>query len=333
MQHLLNAINTEEIKLDLKDKKIISLLAEDARMPLTQLCKKVALSRDAVSYRIKNYEKQGLIQGYITRIDISKFGYESHHIFIKLNNPSKEVEEKIVEKMSKLSFVRSIIKFGGDFDLELALIAKNIKELDSHLEKINFICHGLIEDLDVLPATKPIISRPLPKSFMDSNLERPREQPEKYFPDKKDIDILKIISTNSRENLSNISYKTNLSADAVSYRIKKMTKTGIITKFSPMINFASLGYSFCALIINIKDLDKEKEEKAIKYIKEDKNCLWAIKTLGRFNFLIYLLIKNTKEMQTTMTKIRSLFPGKINRFKSLLAYEQFKYTYFPADLF
>jgi len=111
MRYLQKNPKTVKAKLDIKDKKILSILSANSRIPLTQLSKKVALSRDAVNYRIKNYEKKGIIQGYRTMVDISKFGYNANHLFIKLDNPCKTVEQKILSKLTNRPFLRSIIKF------------------------------------------------------------------------------------------------------------------------------------------------------------------------------------------------------------------------------
>ena len=65
--------STSKIKLDLKDKKILRILSDNSRTPLTQIAKQVGLSRDSVEYRIKNYEKSGLIEGYRTLVNIHYF--------------------------------------------------------------------------------------------------------------------------------------------------------------------------------------------------------------------------------------------------------------------
>ena len=69
------------------------------------------------------------------------------------------------------------------------------------------------------------------------------------------------------------------------------------------------------------------------FLSTDKNTLWAVKTIGRFNILIYLLVKNIDDLQETTFNLRSLFPGKINHYETLIAYEEYKYLYFPKDLF
>ena len=65
----------------------------------------------------------------------------------------------------------------------------------------------------------------------------------------------------------------------------------------------------------------------------DKNTLWAVKTIGRFNVLIYLLVKSIDELQESVMRLRGLFPKQINHYETLIAYEEYKYIYFPKDLF
>ena len=72
MRYLQAVSNNNKVKIDSKDKKILSLLSLNARIPLTQISKKVSLSRDAVNYRITNLEKSGTIQGYRVVVDMSK---------------------------------------------------------------------------------------------------------------------------------------------------------------------------------------------------------------------------------------------------------------------
>ena len=45
MRYLQQKPDAKKIKLDLKDKKILSILGNNARIPLTQLSKKVAKKR------------------------------------------------------------------------------------------------------------------------------------------------------------------------------------------------------------------------------------------------------------------------------------------------
>ncbi|MDH2436361.1 AsnC family transcriptional regulator [Pokkaliibacter plantistimulans] len=54
--------------MDKFDQHIISLLRNDARMPVAQIAREVSLSRSAVSERIRQLEEQGIIVGYHAKV-------------------------------------------------------------------------------------------------------------------------------------------------------------------------------------------------------------------------------------------------------------------------
>ena len=61
--------------MDKIDKKLITLLQQNARMPLKALAEKVFLSSPAVSARIERLEKEGIISGYEAKVNQLAIGY------------------------------------------------------------------------------------------------------------------------------------------------------------------------------------------------------------------------------------------------------------------
>ena len=78
--------------MDQIDRKLISILQQDARMPLKAIAAQVFLSAPAVSARIEKLEVKHLIKGYHAEIDQQKLGY---HItaFISLELSAKQKPE------------------------------------------------------------------------------------------------------------------------------------------------------------------------------------------------------------------------------------------------
>jgi len=332
MRYLQDKTDTKSVKLDLKDRKILAELCNNCRIPMTRLSKKVSLSKDAVKYRVNNYEKKGLIHGYRTMINISKFGYQNYHLFIKLNNPNEKMQKELIKKLIKNPNIRAVIRFCGSFDFEIALIAKDLSDLDRVISGIINDFSKFIQDKDLLIFRKLYVTRGLPKSFSES-IANVKQKDKKYRLDKKDIEILKLISENAKLPLYEIGDKIGLSADAVAYRMKKMKESKIINKFVPIINFSSLNYNVYTVLFHITSLDSEKEKILEEFLINDKNILWAVKTIGKYNLLAYFLVEKIDDLQNSLFKLRQLFPGKINQHQILIAYEEYKYTYFPKELF
>ena len=273
-------------------------------------------------------------------VDISKLKYSAYHLFLRLNNPSKEIEQKIINKLAKHPYIRAIIKFSSNFDFEIALVAKDEIELDNQITQITKDCSGFLQDCEILTITKTYLTETLPKSFSEYKIEKVSERKtgnklnkKTDKTDKKDIEILKVIGENALIPLYEIGEKVNLSADAVAYRIRNMINSGIIIKFIPIINYISLDYNLHTILLNISTFDEKREELLKEFLSTNKNILWAAKTIGRFNVLIYLLVKNIDELQETIIRLRSLFPKQINHYETLIAYEEYKYVYFPSELF
>ena len=332
MKNLITTKGIEKIKLDLKDRKILSIIGNDSRISLSKISKKVALSRDAVKYRISNYEKNGLIQGYRTLIDISKFGYDNYHLFFRLNNPSKEIEKKIIDKLVENDYIRAVIKYSGYYDFEIALVAKSIIELDSVITGIIKDCSPYLQEYEIITISKVFVGKSLPDSFIDFEEDRVDVKGDSKI-DKLDIEILKLIGSDSRMTLVDVAHKLKISADAVNYRIKNMKNSGVIIKFIPIINYAAIDYDLHAILMTIDNLDSKRENLLNDFLKIDKNMIWAVKTIGRYNLLVYVLAKSSNDLHDSMTRLRAMFPGSINGSLSLLAYEEYKYLHFPSGLF
>ena len=62
-------------ELDHIDYKILTMLQEDARLPLKEIAAKVYLSSPAVSARIDNLVNKGYIEGFHARINPEALGY------------------------------------------------------------------------------------------------------------------------------------------------------------------------------------------------------------------------------------------------------------------
>ena len=74
------------------DKKILELLQQDARMPLTHIAKEVDMSENGVKYRLDKLEEKGVIQRYALQINPKKVGKKVMAIF------NIEIEPKSMKK-------------------------------------------------------------------------------------------------------------------------------------------------------------------------------------------------------------------------------------------
>ena len=85
------------VNLDVKDRKILALLDENSRFSNSQIAKRVGLSKPAVEYRIKRFEKNNIIFQYYIVIDFTKLGYSQYKIYFKFQDITLDDEKKIAD--------------------------------------------------------------------------------------------------------------------------------------------------------------------------------------------------------------------------------------------
>ena len=87
----------EAYALDEKDIILLKNIHEDSRLSLTDLGKKLGLSRDAVNYRIKNMIKTGIIKDFILRLNYHLLDYQYTTIMIKFRTISQKRKEEFLQ--------------------------------------------------------------------------------------------------------------------------------------------------------------------------------------------------------------------------------------------
>src|SRR3989338_8437741 len=71
-------------KTDKADRKILSAIELDARIPISELARKARVSRTVAEYRLKEFEKKGIIRGYYCLLDPSRFGLTVWKLWVSL---------------------------------------------------------------------------------------------------------------------------------------------------------------------------------------------------------------------------------------------------------
>jgi DNA-binding Lrp family transcriptional regulator len=123
------------IKIDEIDRKIINLIATNARMPTKEIAEKLNSSAVTINNRIRNLMKLGVIVGFKVNINFPRLGYQWHKVDICLKDPSKG--QKIKNYIEKNPNLIGNIKSLGYVDLELLFCLKNTNQLHKILGDIS----------------------------------------------------------------------------------------------------------------------------------------------------------------------------------------------------
>ena len=111
-------------QLDALDKKILRMIAEDARIPFLEVARACNVSGAAIHQRIQKLTSMGVLKGSRFIIDPESIGYETcAYVGINLKNPEKF--DVAVEALKAIPEVVECHYTTGDYDLFIKMFAMN----------------------------------------------------------------------------------------------------------------------------------------------------------------------------------------------------------------
>ncbi len=317
------------------DKKILAILCKNVRIPLSKIAKLVLLSRQSVEYRIKVMEREKLLVGSRTMVNISKLGYASYHFFLNLQD--RQSEKELIERSMKSPYVNTLITYSGKWTFEVSIMAKS-----PHIANKEF--KDLVKDLNVIDYSPCIILDTVKANVLPPNLigkapaiRNVKNDPsfsrffgmekKDYKADSKDLEILYQLSQNADSSLLDMGKKVGLTKDAVSYRIKKLILGGYIAEFRPVINFYTLNLKLQAVLIKTTSKGREDAHKFDDFLKKQNSILWATRLFGTWDYLVYVLTEHQEEIHNFVNNIKDSFGDYIHSYEILYAYHDHKYSF------
>ncbi len=317
-----------QIKLDLKDRKILSALDVNSHQTNSRIAKTVGLSKDVVNYRIKRLENSGLIRGYYTLLDFSKLGYFSIRVYLRLVDVSLEQEKKIISFLFKNKKVFFVAEIEGEFNIDFGIGIKDIYEFESFWTDFKTKFNKYIRKEDIAIFTKAYhfhrayiledkIDKIPPEIFGGSKEEK---------HDEKDLAILKLIAQNARMPIIEISEKLDIPPKTVNFRIKQLEKKKIIQGYRFIFDHDAFGYEYYKVDLNLKDISRVNL--LIDYAQKNPNILYVDKTIGGSDFEFDIEVKNKVEFMNLIKDLRKKFP-EIREWKYFTISKYQKLLYFP----
>lgn len=145
--------------LDQLDKKILCLIAEDARIPFLEVARECKVSGAAIHQRIQKLTNLGVLKGSQFVIDPEKIGFETcAYMGLNLKNP--ENFDEVVEALKKIPEIVECHYTTGEYDLFIKVYAHNNHHLLTIIhDKLQVL--GLSRTVSLI-SYNAVIDRPLP---------------------------------------------------------------------------------------------------------------------------------------------------------------------------
>jgi len=119
------------------DQRLLALLRENARLPTTEIARRLGLSRTTVQSRIERLERSGVIRGYTVRI---RSGYEQHHLRAQIMITVRPRQmTPVVNALRAMPEVRALHSVSGPYDLIALGVTQTSEDMDTLTDRIGLI--------------------------------------------------------------------------------------------------------------------------------------------------------------------------------------------------
>ncbi len=316
-------------KIDHYDKKILSELNKNSRESFSRIGKRIGLSKQVVSYRVRNLIEEGIIEKFTTVLDIKKLGLLAFKVLLELNDVDLEKEKKIIKYLAEKDYVNWIVSSIGRYNVVFSLCIKPqymekaiyslLSQYGNHIQNMSllYLLSGLYR------YDKPYLEQS-PEYFYFKGSSPPT------FIDKTDAKILKMLVANARTPIIEIADKTNISPISVRKRINRLLQRGVINRFRLKLNRELLGYSFCEVLLKVR-MFRGMEESFLKFFKTQKNIIDFNTYLGKFNAGFKVEIKENTDLTRLLHELRKKFGHLIKNYECLFYEKEYKTDYFPVS--
>ncbi|MBW3016383.1 Lrp/AsnC family transcriptional regulator [Candidatus Woesearchaeota archaeon] len=298
--------------IDLYDKKLLFELDKNSALPISKLARRLKRSKQFILYRIKKLEDNVILTGYTAIVDMSKLGYFTFRVYLRLQRMNKEDQNTLIEYVKKnLKQVWTITSMHGKWDIALFLGVKNITEFHtiwgSLLEKYK----RNIKNYNVA-VYAPIINynRKIFLEKTEPGIERIYGAGTPEPTDKLDLDIIEAYAPNVRQSAAEIARKLKVSPDTIRQRIKRMEKRDIIAGYKIGLDLEKLGYVGYRVDLQLVSTHRNKE--LLEFCKTHRNIYQINRSIGGADFEIEVIVKDLTHLLEIIDEIETKFKDVVN---------------------
>jgi len=142
------------MSIDAADRKLIALLRQDARQPITSLAQAIGLSRASVYARLERLERDGVIAGYTVRLGAD---YDQRliraQIMLKVTPRLTQAVERRLIAMPELIALHAI---SGEWDMIVVVEAEGVSALNDVVDRIGLLDGVEKTTTSIIMATKMV---------------------------------------------------------------------------------------------------------------------------------------------------------------------------------
>jgi Lrp/AsnC family leucine-responsive transcriptional regulator len=302
------------MKLDKKDRELLTLLYLNSRESFTRLGKKLKLSSSSVERRLRRLEREGAVSMLLSNVNFAKLGLRSYRLYFKFDVMDEETEAELIRHFEYCPRTLWGVICQGDYDVLWRVNEKSEMGVEDAINAFTRKFGAKVVEKTVITATYQAYL-PWTRAFggtrqAPSPIDRLTKARK---PDEKDMQILAILYPNARQTSVSIAEKVGLTPDAVQYRIKRLIEEKYILGFTAWYDARKLGLEYYKLLVGFRNMSVEKEKKFLDFCTMHDNVVFVNKGIGSWDMEVDIIVEDVVELHSFLRDIKTRFGHLIGR--------------------
>ena len=330
------------MKLTNRDFKFLIELDKNCRQPISAISKKIRLSQQLASYKLKNYIDDGLILSFTSFIDYVRFGYLNFRVYFKINYLSNERFRSLLKSLYQYATITELIECCGKYDLIAVFAVLNPSEFNKRLKELIAKYPNQLKNYVILTTvvthyydrayfiqtgknTATLFRDPIGSDIViggDRSFIRLR---------KTDLALLELVQSDARLATLLIGKKLKKDPKTIRLRLTLFQEKKIIKTFRPVLNVQVVDFIVNKILLKYHNLSVEKEQELLTFCRFNPNIVELIKVFGEWDLELTVETRTREEFRTVYISIREKFEDIISDFESFPVFKTHKKEFLPLS--
>ena len=313
--------------LDKKDRRLLSLLDRDARMPYTQLAKQVSLSQEGVRYRVERLQDT-VIKDYVTVLNHNALGRRSYRIFFKFQDRTSELEKRFVDIVR--DHAAWFVRVRGEWSFNTMFFADDEYAVKRMLDRVHEAFPEAFLDNHVSLVTRIYH---YPRRFFHDGEDQGETQVmgdprSTYDVDEKDRKILKSLRRNARQKTVEVARDIDVSERVVRYRMKQMEEADVILAYRALPDLPALGRLYYKVHFQLNKQDEGTRRRVQRYAEQEPTVTYLTEAVGGPDLELEYQVESSRELYEKIDALIADNTGLIRDYNVLLYDKEYQLSYF-----
>ena len=318
------------MKRDLIDLKILHELDMNARIPVTQLARKLRQSREKINYRIGRLLEEKVIRKFVCVINPAKLGYDIYKLYFKFQNMSKEKEREAIGWLVRNAYVYWLATCQGPWDLNITIFARNISHFEEVMSEFTSRYGQYIQNQEFNTTLSVGVSSKdwLLEQKHVSKICWIGGDTQDINIGKLDVELLRLLANNARMNSAELARKLKTTQRIVIYRMKQLEEQGIILGYTTSLDLETLKMQFFKTTVLFNVMTEKLKKKITEWCRQTPEIGFFIFCVGSWPLELEIIVKDNRQLYDVMDKFKEQFP-EMRGYETVIFPKEYKFDWMP----